>query len=371
MITLHLITYNNMPLIFRDTKGFPLTSAEADANIRQLAISATYTAGSGVAISATNVISALAVSAQPDAPVITNQTDTDYGSTVTFTANNSEPTFAGYEWRVTTLDGFVKEWRTAKAFTIIIGNEDIPVGGFELRQAANPAAGTVIGKKVVSTVAFVLNTISGITFKMPRVVVNDMTFLMTDNRDGNTYVNIYNTDNNGVLGLGYKQANGAYITVGPIKLGPGNYTISGGDGASSGCLSQSFTVIANTLQPVLILQETDNRFVYGGDTFTAGNVGAAFGGTFAGASVIGAFYQITIPAGYSQIVVQAFEGGYGGTYAIKKNGVVVGNGTFFSASGTNPNKTVAGLTGLSTGDVIRIELTGSGQIYADQVTLNP
>ena len=47
-----------MPLIFRDTKGSPLTSAEADANIRQLAISATYTAGSGVAISGANVISA-------------------------------------------------------------------------------------------------------------------------------------------------------------------------------------------------------------------------------------------------------------------------------------------------------------------------
>ena len=120
---------------------------------------------------------------------------------------------------------------------------------------------------------------------------------------------------------------------------------------------------------VLVLQETDPAFRYGGNgSWVAETPPVYAGGTGKYNITDGAWYETTVPAGFTRMEYAGLANVNGGYFDVYKNGAPAGSGTMYHPGGNFIDVYYSAVC--VEGDVFRLVKTGGTALNADQVTFS-
>ena len=127
-----------------------------------------------------------------------------------------------------------------------------------------------------------------------------------------------------------------------------------------------------TPPPVVATYQQDAPGIFrfgGGGSWVTESYSGYYAGSGARNETVGAFYEVTIPSGFTRCVLEGLKGPYGTTsFEIQKNGGALGTGN--CRAGGYTLDLYASVSGVE-GDIIRlVNLAGDGSLYADQVTFS-
>ncbi|MBJ6109452.1 hypothetical protein JAO73_10535 [Hymenobacter sp. BT523] len=132
----------------------------------------------------------------------------------------------------------------------------------------------------------------------------------------------------------------------------------------------AFPSAAVSLPPTVVLTEQDPAIRYGGPgTWNSEFFSAYYDGQGKYNQTQGAWYEITVPAGYTRVVFAGIDITSGATYAVTLNGNPFTTGVQYSAG--SGQMVYAELPGLTGGDVVRLTSTDanpSHALFADRIT---
>lgn len=177
-------------------------------------------------------------------PSIVSETNTDAGGTIVFAPNLRTNKPERYEYRTTDSFGYTSHWTSCESFTITLGNSNYAPGDVEIREKENTFTGTEASESAVNTLAF--TAVEGAnTLYAPRVEGLYVSFILKNNTDANTYVDILRgTTSFDIVGrTSYATGFMTPVATAPFgPLNPGTYRAAANSGSNVASNVVEFTV---------------------------------------------------------------------------------------------------------------------------------
>lgn len=122
--------------------------------------------------------------------------------------------------------------------------------------------------------------------------------------------------------------------------------------------------------PAIVYDETSTQVTHAGPgTWVLQTFSDYIGGQGKYNSSTGAYVELTMPAGYTRLLVEGISNSAGNAFDVSVNGTFVVVGSCANANSSVPS-VYLNLPGLAAGNVVRLTRTaGSGVLFSDQYTL--